>query len=83
MHLARAMGFERGAVRVDLGCPEHVRIVFGAVQGVEESARLLLCLFQQGANAATYSPALPSLTATRATIAKRRVTGSSFAACLP
>jgi hypothetical protein len=83
MHFACAVGCEGRVVSVDLGGREHVRIVFGAVQGVEESARLLLCLFQQGANAATYSPALPSLTATRATIAKRRVTGSSFAACLP
>src|SRR5580700_458011 len=48
MHVARAVGCEGSVVSVDLGGPEHVRIVFGAVEGVKEGAGLLLCLFEQG-----------------------------------
>jgi len=48
MYAARAVGCEGIVVSVNLGGPEHVRIAFGAVDGIEESARLLLCLFKQG-----------------------------------
>src|SRR6266568_844813 len=47
MHLARAVGCEGSVIGVDLGGPEHVRIVFGAVDGIQQSARLFLCLFEQ------------------------------------
>src|SRR5947207_8469141 len=48
MHLARAMGLKCGGVGIDLGGPEHVRIVLGAVDGIKESAGLLPCFFEQG-----------------------------------
>jgi hypothetical protein len=48
MHLAHAVGCEGSIVGIDLGGPEYVRIVLGAVEGVKESAGLLLCLFEQG-----------------------------------
>jgi hypothetical protein len=48
MHLARPVGCEGIVVGVHLGGPEHMRIVFGVVEGLEKSARLLLCLFEQG-----------------------------------
>jgi hypothetical protein len=48
MHFARAVGCEGSVVSVNLGGPEHVRIVFGAIDSIEESARLLHCLFEQG-----------------------------------
>ena len=47
MHFARTVGCERSVVGIYLGSPEHPWIVLGAVDGVEESARLLLCLFEQ------------------------------------
>jgi hypothetical protein len=48
MHFAGPVGCEGSVGGVDLGGPEHVRIVFGPVEGVEKSARLLLCLVEQG-----------------------------------
>ena len=48
MHFACAVGCEGIVVSVNLGGPEHVRIVFGAVDGIQESARLLLGSFNQG-----------------------------------
>jgi Lsr2 len=36
MHFARAVGREGVVVGVNLGGPEHVRIVFGAVDGIQE-----------------------------------------------
>jgi len=71
MYFARAVGCEGIAVGVDLGGPEHVRIVYRAVDGIEERARLLLACPIKRANAAIYSSALPSSTVTRATIAVR------------
>jgi hypothetical protein len=47
MHRARAVGCECAVVGIDLGGPEHVRIVFGAVDGIQQSARLVLCLLEQ------------------------------------
>jgi len=47
MYFARAVGCEGIAVGVDLGGPEHVRIVYRAVDGIEERARLLLRLSDQ------------------------------------
>jgi hypothetical protein len=47
MHVAHAMGCEGSVVGVYLGGPEKVRVVLGTVDGVQESARLLLCLFEQ------------------------------------
>jgi hypothetical protein len=70
VHVTRAVGREGIVVGVNLGGPEDVRIVLGAVDGIQESARLLLGS-SKGANAATYLSALPSLTVTRATIAMR------------
>jgi hypothetical protein len=69
MHFARAMGGERGIVGVYLGCPEHVRIVFGPVKSIKERAGFFRAWSSKGANTETCSPALPSLTVTRATIA--------------
>src|SRR5215472_17005850 len=48
MYFARAMGCEGIMVGVYLGGPEKVRLVLGTVDGVQESARLLLCLFEHG-----------------------------------
>jgi len=48
MNVARAMGCEGGLVGVDLGSPEHMRIVLGPVKGVKERAGLFTCLFGQG-----------------------------------
>jgi len=48
MHFACTVSCEGSVVGVNLGGPEHVRIVFRAVDGVQESARLLFCLFKQG-----------------------------------
>ena len=47
MHLARAVGREGIVISVNLSGPEDVRIVFGAVDGIKESAGLLLRLFNQ------------------------------------
>jgi len=48
MSFARAMGCGGGIIVVDLGGPEHVRIVLGPVKSVKERAGLLACLFEQG-----------------------------------
>ena len=69
MHFARAVGCEGIIVGVNLGGPEHVRIVFGALDGIEESARLLLCLFKQWRERSDALVGLTYLAVTRATMA--------------
>ena len=47
MYLGRAMGREGGIVGVDLGGPEHLWVVRGPVNGVQERPGLLPCLLEQ------------------------------------
>ena len=82
MHVARAVSRKNSIVGVDLGGPKHVRIVFGAVEGVQEVPGSFLACSSNGPNAATYSPALPFWTVTRATIATRDTNPPSLPVCL-
>jgi len=47
MDVSRAMGREGGIVGIDLGGPEHLWVVRGPVNGVQERPGLLPCLLEQ------------------------------------
>jgi len=61
MYLGRAMGREGGIIGLDLGGPEHLLVVRGPVNGVQERPGLLACLLEQRCQCGKVLPGLALL----------------------